>query len=100
MATLGLDKLTTPVKFLVGGILVVLLAGAYYLVFHEEQETKIRTAQSRETQLQRELADARQNEQAYQRDLAELTDRQQRQNQLAKILPSTTEYPAFLSSIQ
>ena len=100
MATLGLDKLTLPAKFLIGCVLSVLLAGAYYLVFYGDLQSQIENARGRESQLQRELADARQNEQLYQRDLAELTDRQQRQNQLAKVLPSTTEYPAFLSSIQ
>ncbi|HEV8245142.1 MAG TPA: type 4a pilus biogenesis protein PilO, partial [Polyangiaceae bacterium] len=33
-------------------------------------------------------------------DLADLADRQQRQRELNKILPTTTEYPAFLSSLQ
>jgi len=33
-------------------------------------------------------------------DLAELTDRQQRQREFNKILPETTEYPAFLSAVQ
>jgi type IV pilus assembly protein PilO len=100
MASLGLEKLTLPAKFLIGGIVSALVGAGYYLVFYGELATKIERAESQEHQLQRELADARQNEQLYQRDLAELTDRQQRQNQLAKVLPSTTEYPAFLSSIQ
>jgi type IV pilus assembly protein PilO len=100
MASLGLEKLTLPAKFLVGSVLCLLLAGAYYIVFYEELGQKIEAARAKEARLQRELADARQAEQAYQRDLAELTDRQQRQNQLAKVLPSTTEYPAFLSSVQ
>jgi type IV pilus assembly protein PilO len=100
MASLGLDKLTLPVKILVGTVLCVMLAGAYYLLFYGELADKTERAQGKEKQLQRELADARQNEQLYQRDLAELTDRQQRQNQLAKVLPNSTEYPAFLSSIQ
>jgi type IV pilus assembly protein PilO len=46
------------------------------------------------------LADARKNEFAYQKDLAELTDRQQRQRELNKVLPTDTEYPAFLSAVQ
>jgi type IV pilus assembly protein PilO len=100
MASLGLEKITLPGKIAVGFILCALLAGAYYVLFYGELSDKTDRARAREKQLQRELADARQNEQLYQRDLAELTDRQQRQNQLAKVLPSTTEYPAFLSSIQ
>ncbi len=100
MASLGLEKLTLPAKILIGCVTCAMLGGAYYLVFYGELSEKIERAQSKEKQLQRDLADARQNEQFYQRDLAELTERQQRQNQLAKVLPSTTEYPAFLSSIQ
>lgn len=100
MASLGLEKITLPAKILIGTVLFVLVAGAYYVVFYGELNAKIERSQTKEKQLQRELADARQNEQLYQRDLAELTERQQRQNQLAKVLPSTTEYPAFLSSIQ
>jgi type IV pilus assembly protein PilO len=100
MASLGIDKLTVPAKFLIGFVLVALIAGGYYVVFYGELATKIDNARAQEQQLQRDLADARQNEQLYQKDLAELTDRQQRQNQLAKVLPSSTEYPAFLSSVQ
>ena len=47
-----------------------------------------------------DLSTARQNEFSYQKDLAELSDRQQRQRELVKILPTETEYPAFLSALQ
>jgi len=100
MASLGLEKLNTAGKFGIGAVLAVLLAVAYYVVFYGDIEGKIDRAKHEEQQLQGELADARQNEHLYQKDLTELTDRQQRQNQLAKVLPSTTEYPAFLSAIQ
>lgn len=100
MASLGLEKLNLAAKFLIGAVLCAMVAGAYFLLFYSEVEQKIESARAREGSLQRELADARQGEQAYQRDLAELTDRQQRQTQLAKLLPNTTEYPAFLSSLQ
>lgn len=100
MASLGLEKLNLTAKFLIGAILCVMLAVMYYLLFYADLEQKIESAQSREGALQRDLADARQAEQTYQRDLAELAERQQRQAQLAKLLPNTTEYPAFLSSLQ
>ncbi|MGC4091903.1 MAG: hypothetical protein QM756_29280 [Polyangiaceae bacterium] len=32
--------------------------------------------------------------------MTELTERQQRQRELNKILPTTSEYPAFLSAVQ
>jgi type IV pilus assembly protein PilO len=100
MASLGLEKLTLPAKVLVGVVLCALTGAGYFLLFYGDLQSKIDVAQGRERQLQRDLADARQNEQLYQQDLAELTDRQQRQNQLAKVLPSATEYPAFLSAVQ
>jgi len=100
MATLGLNKLTTPAKFaIIAGAALVAVA-AYYLIFYDDLARAIAQARSAETSLHADLATARQNEFAYQRDLAELTERQQRQNQLAKVLPNSTEYPAFLSSLQ
>ena len=100
MASLGLNKLNTTAKFAI--IVGTLLIGgaAYYVVFFDDLSRSIGRAKERETSLHADLATARQNEFAYQRDLAELTERQQRQNQLAKVLPNSTEYPAFLSSLQ
>ncbi|HTV25632.1 MAG TPA: type 4a pilus biogenesis protein PilO, partial [Polyangiaceae bacterium] len=43
---------------------------------------------------------ARAAEQAYQKDLAEMAEREQRQKELSQILPATTEYPQFLSAVQ
>ena len=50
--------------------------------------------------LEGELANVERSNTEYQKDLAELTERQQRQRDLNKILPETTEYPAFLSAVQ
>jgi type IV pilus assembly protein PilO len=73
---------------------------AYYVVFYGELASAIEAAKSREQQLKSELAEARKAEFAYNKDLAELTDRQQRQRELNKVLPLTAEYPAFLSAVQ
>jgi len=62
--------------------------------------SSITAEKSREEKLRGELSTARQNEFSYQKDLAELSDRQQRQRELVKILPTETEYPAFLSAVQ
>jgi type IV pilus assembly protein PilO len=100
VATLGLNRLTSTAKAaLISGVLL-LGAAAYYILFYDDLAQSIDRARTREKSLHAELATARQNEFAYQRDLAELTERQQRQNQLAKVLPNSTEYPAFLSSLQ
>ena len=100
MASLGLNKLTFPGKFAVIVGVLLLGAAAYYMLFFDELSRAIDRSRAEEKTLHADLATARQNEFAYQRDLAELTGRQQRQNQLAKVLPNSTEYPAFLSSLQ
>lgn len=100
MASLGLEKLNTAGKFGITAILMVLAGVAYYVLFYGELDDKITRARREESTLRGELAEARQTEQLYQKDLTELTERQQRQSRLAKVLPNTTEYPAFLSSIQ
>jgi type IV pilus assembly protein PilO len=83
------------------GVAVLALTGvAYYVVFYGELASAIEAAKSREQQLGGELAEARKAEFAYNKDLAELTDRQQRQRELNKVLPLTAEYPAFLSAVQ
>jgi type IV pilus assembly protein PilO len=96
----ALSKLPLPAKIAVGAGLLLLVFVAYFVVFYEEMESSIKTAQAQERTLRNELAEARKAESAYHKDLAELTDRQQRQRDLNKILPATTEYPAFLSAVQ
>ena len=100
MASIGLNKLTAPGKAIVCGGALLLTAAAYFFMFYGDMSQSIERSRSREKALHADLATARQNEFAYQRDLAELSERQQRQNQLAKVLPNNTEYPAFLSSLQ
>ncbi|NRA31880.1 MAG: type 4a pilus biogenesis protein PilO [Polyangiaceae bacterium] len=95
-----LAKLPAAAKFGVGGLLIVLTALVYFIVFFSDLDTSVSSAQNKETKLRSDLAGARAAEHAYQKDLAELADREQRQRDLNKILPATTEYPAFLSAIQ
>jgi type IV pilus assembly protein PilO len=91
-----------PIAARVGvGVAVLALTGvAYYVVFYGDLASAIQAAKSRETQLTSDLAEARKAEFAYQKDLAELSDRQQRQRELNKVLPVASEYPAFLSAVQ
>jgi type IV pilus assembly protein PilO len=95
-----LAKLPVPARVGVGALLLALTGVAYYVVFYGDLASAIEAAQSREQQLNTDLADARKAEFAYQKDLAELNDRQQRQRELNKVLPVTSEYPAFLSAVQ
>jgi type IV pilus assembly protein PilO len=96
----SLAKLPGAAKFGIGIALLALVAVAYFVVFYGDLASSIKAAQGRERQLRGDLAEARKNEFAYQKDLAELTERQQRARELEKILPRATEYPSFLSSIQ
>ncbi|HYP98561.1 MAG TPA: type 4a pilus biogenesis protein PilO [Polyangiaceae bacterium] len=95
-----LNKLPLLGKIGVGAAALVLVGVAYFVVFYGDVESSIKAAQGKEQQLRGDLAEARKNEFSYQKDLAELTDRQQRQRELNKVLPVETEYPAFLSAVQ
>jgi type IV pilus assembly protein PilO len=93
-------RLNLPAKIGIGFVLLALSAVVYFVVFYGDLATEIKAEQGQERQLRSDLDDARKAQRAYQLDLAELADRQQRQRELNKILPATTEYPAFLSSVQ
>jgi type IV pilus assembly protein PilO len=90
----------TFTKIGVGGALVGLVAVVYFVVFYGEVADAIDRQKKQEEVLANDLAMARQGEFAYHKDLAELAERQQRQREFNKILPETTEYPAFLSAVQ
>src|ERR1051325_11595817 len=94
-----LAKLPTIARVGVGVAVLALTGVAYYVVLYGELASAIEAAKSREQQLTSDLAEARKAEFAYNKDLAELTDRQQRQRELNKVLPMTAEHPAFLRSI-
>ena len=96
----SMSKLPTVAKLGVAIGLLAVTGVAYYVVFYGTLASEIQAAQAREEQLNQELAQARKAEFAYQKDLAELTERQQRQRELNKVLPMASEYPAFLSAIQ
>jgi type IV pilus assembly protein PilO len=98
--TSALAKLPLVAKIGVAAGLLVLVFVSYFVVFYGDIESSIKAAQGQEQTLRTGLADARKNEFVYQKDLAELTDRQQRQRELNKVLPVDTEYPAFLSAVQ
>jgi type IV pilus assembly protein PilO len=98
--TSALAKLPLIAKIGVGAGLLALIGVSYFVVFYGDIESSIKAAQGQEQTLRNGLAEARKNEFAYQKDLAELTDRQQRQRELNKVLPVDTQYPAFLSAVQ
>ncbi|HVW25149.1 MAG TPA: type 4a pilus biogenesis protein PilO [Polyangiaceae bacterium] len=96
----ALSRLNLAAKIGIGAALMILSGVVYFVVFYGDVATSIKAEQGRERQLRDDLAEAQKAQHAYQLDLAELSDRQQRQRELNKILPATTEYPAFLSAVQ
>ena len=96
----SLGKYPRVGKSLVGFLLAALTAIVYYVVWYGDVSDAIDKQKRQEQALRTDLAQAQQSEFAYHKDLAELTDRQQRQRELNKILPEKTEYPAFLSALQ
>jgi type IV pilus assembly protein PilO len=96
----ALTRLPILAKFAVGVGLVGVLAIAYFVIFYGDLSNSINTAKSEEQRLRKDLEEARKAEFVYEKDLAEFTMRQQRQRELNKMLPTNTEYPAFLSAVQ
>jgi type IV pilus assembly protein PilO len=96
----GLSRLAPPVKAAVTVAALAVVGAGYYFVVHSDIEHSVVVAQQTGITLTEELNKARAAEQAYQKDLAELAEREQRQKELNEILPATTEYPQFLSAVQ
>jgi type IV pilus assembly protein PilO len=95
-----LAKLPAIAKVGVGALFMVLIGVAYFVVFYGDLASSITAEKNTEERLRGELSDARKAEFSYQQDLTELSQRQQHQRELVKILPTETEYPAFLSAVQ
>jgi type IV pilus assembly protein PilO len=95
-----LSRLQPAVKLGMSLGLVAAVGAGYYFFFHADIGDQLTAAESAGVGLTQELNKARAAETAYQKDLAELAEREQRQKELNKILPATTEYPAFLSAVQ
>jgi type IV pilus assembly protein PilO len=97
---LSLSKLAMPARIGIGVGLFVLVALTYWVMFYTDVSSKISAAKNATSQLNNELATQRQAQASYFADRDELAMRQQRQRELNKVLPETTEQAAFLSSIQ
>jgi type IV pilus assembly protein PilO len=96
----ALARLPLGVKFAIVSAAAVALGVAYYLVFYTEVQAAIESAQGRERDLRDDLGKAKKSVAVYQTDLAELHQREQRQTEIEKVLPSESQYPSFLSSLQ
>lgn len=101
-ATAGLSLARLPLagKVALGAVVFVLVALCYWVMFFTEVSARIDSATRQQNELQNELARQQQAQASYLVDRDELVMRQQRQRELNKILPETTEAAAFLSSLQ
>jgi type IV pilus assembly protein PilO len=95
-----LAKLGMPAKVLVAVLMLGLPAIGYFIVFHSEIQSDIDAAKSKKQTLDRDLETAEKAEREYRKDLEELRERERRRSELVKVLPVSTEYPAFLASVQ
>jgi type IV pilus assembly protein PilO len=100
MAESVLAKVPVPARVAISAGLLALGALAYYVVFYSDVAGKIEGALAERTTLESDLKKAKSAEIAYQKDIEELARRRERERELNKILPETTEYPAFLASVQ
>jgi type IV pilus assembly protein PilO len=93
-------RFPTVTRSVIGAVLVVLLGFAYYVLFYGDVADAIAKEKRQQQTLETDLAKAKQSQFEYQRDLADLAQLKQRQRELNTVLPESTQYPAFLSSIQ
>lgn len=100
MAESVLSKVPGPARIAISIGILALGGLAYYVIFYSDIAGKIEAEIAKRAQLEADLKKAKSAEIAYQKDLEELARRRERERELNKILPETTEYPAFLASVQ
>jgi type IV pilus assembly protein PilO len=98
--SLNLGKLPLPARIGIGAGLVILAALTYWVIFYQAVASKIQSTRNASVQLGSDLAAQKQAQASYFADRDELALRQQRQRELNKVLPQTTEQAEFLSAIQ
>jgi type IV pilus assembly protein PilO len=79
---------------------LALMGVVYFVVFYGDLASSIKAAQNQEQNLHKELADARKAEFAYLKDKDELEERQQRQSEINRALPTEKQVASFLIAIQ
>jgi type IV pilus assembly protein PilO len=98
--SLNLAKIPLPARVGLGAGAAVLCALTYWVIFYTAVSSKIDSTRKVGIQLGSDLAAQKQAQASYFADRDELALRQQRQRELNKVLPETTEQAAFLSAIQ
>ncbi|MBI4702086.1 MAG: type 4a pilus biogenesis protein PilO [Deltaproteobacteria bacterium] len=96
----SLDRLSLPGKVAVGAIMLVLIGVTYFVLFYGDVESGIEAARQQLDAKRAELLKAQESKKQYNRDVAEKARREQLLAKQKKILPDSSESPAFLSTIQ
>jgi len=99
-SSLSLSKLTTPAKFGVGALMVVLVFALYWVVFYADMSSKLKNAESQKTHLATDLSTQQREQALFMKDKEDLSALQLRQKDLNRALPADTQAPAFLSALQ
>ena len=93
-------QVSTPIKVALFLVVMLAIGAGFYLVVYSDVVDQLESARQSEAKLHDDLSKAREIEALYQRDLAELSEKQQKARDLNKTLPESAESPAFLSAIQ
>jgi type IV pilus assembly protein PilO len=99
-ANFSLAKIGLPARIGIGLGVTVVTALTYWVIFYSAVAQKITLTRGAGVTLGNELAAQKQAQASYFADRDELALRQQRQRELNKVLPETTEQASFLSAIQ
>jgi len=99
-SSLSLGKITTPAKFGIGGLLVVVVFGGYWVIGYSEISSQLKGAETQKAQLASDLSTKQREQASFIQDKDDLAARQLHQKDLNRALPPTTEAPEFISALQ
>jgi type IV pilus assembly protein PilO len=98
-ASQGFADAPTPVKVLLGVLIVLVLTAAYYAVLHMSLGEELEAAEVKQNSLQAEKAAAEQQKAEYLKLRNELRDRESIDRVNKRVLPESAEIPAVLQDI-
>jgi type IV pilus assembly protein PilO len=96
----ALGRLSLSAKFVVGLVMLSIVAAVYFVVFFAEIDGQVSQAIAEEQNLRGELQKAEEAKVAYQKDVEDKTRRQQLEREQRKVLPDESETPSFLAAVQ
>lgn len=95
-----LDRLSTVGRVGFALVFVLLIGGAYFVMFYQDVASAIEQSQQRSLDLGAELDRSEAAKAAYQKDLEEKARSEQEEREQKRVLPDESETPAFLASVQ